>query len=137
MGDNDKVEWASQGKKKRFCYHLGQQEVYKPRLLLLSGDSSAHQFDFVSTTTSTSHTTPQPTNQTPQTANMRFTLTTLTALLSLTSAAAVTKRYPATLVERKSGICGGLATALCCQTDVLGVANLNCANGTLTPRILH
>jgi hypothetical protein len=68
---------------------------------------------------------------------MRFTLTTLTALLSLTSAAAVTKRYSATLVERKSGICGGLATPLCCQTDVLGVANLNCANGTLTPRILH
>jgi hypothetical protein len=69
---------------------------------------------------------------------MRFTITTLTALLSLTSAAAVTKRYPATLVERQSGICGGLATALCCQTDVLGVANLNCANGTFPPiRILQ
>lgn len=65
---------------------------------------------------------------------MQFTIFTLTALLSLTSAAAVTKRYPytATLVERQSEICGGLATPLCCQTDVLGVANLNCANGTLS-----
>ncbi|KAL1801465.1 hypothetical protein ACET3X_001807 [Alternaria dauci] len=59
---------------------------------------------------------------------MQFTLATMTALLSLTSAAAVTKRYTATLVERASGICGGLATPLCCQLDVLGVANLNCAN---------
>ena len=70
----------------------------------------------------------QPTTQTIT--KMQFTLATFTALLSLTSAAAVTKRYPATLVERQSGICGGLATPLCCQTDVLGVANLNCANGT-------
>jgi hypothetical protein len=53
----------------------------------------------------------------------------LTTLLSVVSAAAVTKRYSATLVERQSGVCGGLATALCCQTDVLGAANLNCANG--------
>lgn len=53
----------------------------------------------------------------------------LTTLLSLASAAAVKKRYSATLVERQSGVCGGLATPLCCQTDVLGAANLNCANG--------
>ncbi|RYO71905.1 hypothetical protein AA0113_g1698 [Alternaria arborescens] len=59
---------------------------------------------------------------------MQFKLAAFTALLSLTSAAAVTKRYPATLVERQSGICGGIATPLCCQTDVLGVANLDCAN---------
>ncbi|KAI4622404.1 uncharacterized protein J4E87_006346 [Alternaria ethzedia] len=62
---------------------------------------------------------------------MQFTIFTLTALLSLTSAAAVTKRFPyaATSVQaRQSEICGGLATPLCCQTDVLGVANLNCAN---------
>jgi hypothetical protein len=74
---------------------------------------------------------PNQTNQ-PTTIKMQFTLATFTALLSLTSAAAVTKRYPATLVERQSGICGALATPLCCQTDVLGVANLNCANGTLS-----
>ncbi|EAT86290.1 hypothetical protein HBI56_099580 [Parastagonospora nodorum] len=58
---------------------------------------------------------------------MQFTII-LTTLFSLTSAAAVQKRYPATLVERQSGVCGGLATPLCCQTDVLGAANLNCAN---------
>ncbi|KAG9189014.1 hypothetical protein G6011_05882 [Alternaria panax] len=51
---------------------------------------------------------------------MLFTLTPLTALLTLTSAAVIS--------TRQSGLCGNLATPLCCQTDVLGVANLNCAN---------
>lgn len=59
---------------------------------------------------------------------MQLTLT-VTALLSVASAAAVTKRYPATLSTRQSGVCGALSTPLCCQLDVLGVANLNCENG--------
>ncbi|KAH7068686.1 fungal hydrophobin-domain-containing protein [Paraphoma chrysanthemicola] len=58
---------------------------------------------------------------------MHYTIA-IASLLSLTSAAAVTKRYPATLVERQSGVCGALATPSCCQLDVLGVADLNCAN---------
>ena len=62
---------------------------------------------------------------------MQFTLV-LASLFSLTSAAAVTKRYPATLVERQSGVCGALSTPVCCQLDVLGVANLNCENGKRT-----
>jgi hypothetical protein len=61
---------------------------------------------------------------------MQFTLV-LASLLSLTSAAAITKRHPATLVDRQSGVCGALRTPLCCQLDVLGVATLNCANGTV------
>ncbi|KAF2690064.1 hypothetical protein K458DRAFT_328192, partial [Lentithecium fluviatile CBS 122367] len=28
----------------------------------------------------------------------------------------------------QSDVCGALQTPLCCQLDVLGVANLNCAN---------
>ena len=62
---------------------------------------------------------------------MRFTIV-LVSLLSVTSAAAVTKRYPATLVARQSGVCGALSTPVCCQLDVLGVANLNCENGKCT-----
>lgn len=60
---------------------------------------------------------------------MQFTLVAFTALLSMTSAAAV-NRFPisAKLVSRQnSAVCGGLTTPLCCQTDVLGVVNLNCA----------
>lgn len=53
----------------------------------------------------------------------------LSTLFTLASAAAVTKRHPATLVSRQSGVCGGIATAECCQLDVLGVVNLNCENG--------
>ncbi|KAH7083408.1 hypothetical protein BKA63DRAFT_152658 [Paraphoma chrysanthemicola] len=68
-----------------------------------------------------------PNHQNQQIANMQFAFT-IASLLSLASAAAVTKRYPANLVERQSGVCGALATPLCCQLDVLGVANLNCAN---------
>jgi hypothetical protein len=55
---------------------------------------------------------------------MQFTVVFAT-LLSLTSAAAV----PAKLVMRESGVCGALSSPLCCQLDVLGVANLNCENG--------
>ncbi|KAF2036775.1 hypothetical protein EK21DRAFT_51780 [Setomelanomma holmii] len=58
---------------------------------------------------------------------MQFTVI-LAFLLSLTSAAAVAKRYPAKLVERQSGVCGPLSTASCCQLGVEGVADLNCAN---------
>jgi hypothetical protein len=72
---------------------------------------------------------PFPPSSNQPTTTMQFTLATITALLSLTYAAAGTKRYPATLVERQSGVCGGLATPLCCQTDILGVANLECENG--------
>ena len=61
---------------------------------------------------------------------MQFTLA-FTALLSIASAAAVTKRYEAKLVSRQAGVCGALSTPLCCQLDVLGVANLNCENGML------
>ncbi|KAF2849918.1 hypothetical protein T440DRAFT_362927, partial [Plenodomus tracheiphilus IPT5] len=45
---------------------------------------------------------------------------TLAALLTTASAAAI--------APRQSGVCGALATPLCCQLDVLGVANLNCEN---------
>jgi hypothetical protein len=57
------------------------------------------------------------------TATMQFTIV-LATLLSLTSAAAVTKR--------QSGVCGALSSPLCCQLDVLGVANLNCETGNLS-----
>lgn len=63
------------------------------------------------------------------TAKMQFTVI-VASLLSLTSAAAVTKRYEGKLVARQSGVCGAISTPLCCQLDVLGVANLNCENGT-------
>ncbi|KAJ4381843.1 hypothetical protein N0V86_003208 [Didymella sp. IMI 355093] len=61
---------------------------------------------------------------------MQFTLTTLSALLSLTSAAAIGARSSAVgkLVARQGSVCGALATPVCCQVDVLGVANLNCEN---------
>ncbi|KAJ4336807.1 hypothetical protein N0V87_005202 [Didymella glomerata] len=61
---------------------------------------------------------------------MQFALTTLTALLSLTSAAAINARFPSVgkLVARQAGVCGALATPVCCQLDVLGIANLNCEN---------
>lgn len=63
---------------------------------------------------------------------MQFTLATFSALLSLTSAAAINARSPLSskLVTRQASVCGALATPVCCQLDVLGVANLNCANGT-------
>ena len=66
---------------------------------------------------------------------MQFTLTTLTALLSLTSAAAINARSPSVgkLVARQAGVCGALATPVCCQLDVLGIANLNCENGMYIP----
>ncbi|KZM24336.1 uncharacterized protein EKO05_0005646 [Ascochyta rabiei] len=61
---------------------------------------------------------------------MQFSLATITALLSLTSAAAITARSPTTgrLVSRQASVCGALATPVCCQLDILGVANLNCEN---------
>ncbi|KAF3040540.1 hypothetical protein E8E12_008867 [Didymella heteroderae] len=61
---------------------------------------------------------------------MQFTLTALTSLLSLTSAAAISARSPSVgkLVARQGSVCGALATPVCCQLDVLGVANLNCEN---------
>ena len=65
---------------------------------------------------------------------MQSTLATLTALLSLASAAAISAGSPAVgkLVARQGSVCGTLATPVCCQLDVLGVANLNCENGTCT-----
>lgn len=59
---------------------------------------------------------------------MQFTIA-FTTLLSVASAAVLTKRYPATLVERQDGVCGNRGVPLCCQTDLLGVANLNCRVG--------
>jgi hypothetical protein len=106
---------------KRYIRHVFFPLQNRIIIITVSSSSTTNIF----TTSKTKPTQPNPI----QTTNMQFTLATLTALLSLTSAAAVIKRYPATLVSRQSGICGGLATALCCQTDVLGVANLNCANG--------
>lgn len=65
---------------------------------------------------------------------MQFTLATLAALMSLTSAVAINARSLAVsqLASRQASVCGGLTTPLCCQVDVLGVANLNCENGMST-----
>lgn len=62
---------------------------------------------------------------------MQFTLAACAALLSLASAAAVGVRSPSVgkLVARQGSVCGALSSPLCCELDVLGVANLNCANG--------
>lgn len=62
---------------------------------------------------------------------MQFTLATLAALLSLTSAAAINARSPITgnLVSRQASVCGALSTPSCCELDVEGVADLNCENG--------
>jgi hypothetical protein len=62
---------------------------------------------------------------------MQFTIV-LATLLSVASAGVMNKRYSATSVASASGVCGGLATPLCCQTDVDGVADLDCANGKLS-----
>jgi hypothetical protein len=61
---------------------------------------------------------------------MQFTLAAISALLGLTSAAAISARAPSVgkLVAR-AGVCGGISTPVCCQLDALGVANLNCDNG--------
>ncbi|KAF3051715.1 hypothetical protein E8E11_004498 [Didymella keratinophila] len=63
---------------------------------------------------------------------MQFTLATISALLSLTSAAAISARSPSVgkLVSRQGSVCGGVATPVCCQLDALGVANLNCENAS-------
>ncbi|KNG44823.1 hydrophobin 5 [Stemphylium lycopersici] len=61
---------------------------------------------------------------------MQFTIIAVAALMGFTNAAAVTKRYQAMSVPAgdAGGVCGPLATPLCCQTDILGVANLACEN---------
>ncbi|KAF2830721.1 hypothetical protein CC86DRAFT_402740 [Ophiobolus disseminans] len=45
----------------------------------------------------------------------------LASLLSLTFAA------PTTL-DTRAGVCGGVRVPVCCQLDVLGLSDLNCAN---------
>ncbi|EOA91864.1 hypothetical protein ACJQWK_03031 [Exserohilum turcicum] len=74
---------------------------------------------------------------------MRFTIFALIALIGFTSGAAVTKRHDTYYAGDESyqggegndggnggegDVCGPLSTPLCCQTDILGVANLNCEN---------
>jgi hypothetical protein len=101
-------------------------ELYKKALSIQ--DSSHHPAINYPIIQHSSSTTSSPNLSNNTTAIMQFTIV-LATLLSVASAGAITKRYPATLVERAAGVCGGLATALCCQTDVEGVADLNCANG--------
>jgi hypothetical protein len=99
---------------------------------------------------------PQPFSST-QTATMQLTIV-ITTLVSFASAAAVSKGYPAakpgyetsgypappspppapasnttysaaTMHKRAASVCGGISSALCCQTDVDGAANLDCKSG--------
>lgn len=55
-----------------------------------------------------------------------------TIVLALTALAAATpapnQRRTANLIGRSSDLCGPLDTPMCCETDVLGVADLNCAS---------
>jgi hypothetical protein len=71
---------------------------------------------------------------------MQF-LVVLTSLLSVASAAAVSPRYPAKLTggelsKRQSSVCGSNTTPVCCQVDVLGVADTSCGNGKSLPDII-
>lgn len=63
---------------------------------------------------------------------MQLTLFTITGVMGFTSAAAISTPSATVgkLVARQGSVCGALATPVCCQLDVLGVANLNCENGT-------
>lgn len=55
-----------------------------------------------------------------------------TIVLALATLAAATpsrnQRRTANLIGRNSDLCGPLDTPMCCETDVLGVADLNCAS---------
>ncbi|KIW38667.1 uncharacterized protein PV06_09618 [Exophiala oligosperma] len=48
------------------------------------------------------------------------------------ASAAVATAIPA-LTERQSALCSGSYQAQCCATDVLGLADLNCATPPTTP----
>ncbi|KAF2155417.1 hypothetical protein K461DRAFT_292280 [Myriangium duriaei CBS 260.36] len=55
-------------------------------------------------------------------------------ITSLCLAATAVMAMPANLAPRQATICTGLyGTPQCCATDVLGVADLNCANPPAAP----
>ncbi|KAF1353240.1 fungal hydrophobin-domain-containing protein [Delphinella strobiligena] len=55
-----------------------------------------------------------------------------TIVLALAALAAASpapdQRRTANLIGRSSDLCGPLDTPMCCETDILGVADLNCAS---------
>jgi len=60
---------------------------------------------------------------------MRFSVA---AIVLAGATSAVASAIPA-LVERQSAVCTGDYSPVCCATDVLGIADLDCAPPTTTP----
>lgn len=62
---------------------------------------------------------------------MKYTLAVCTALLSMASASAINAHPPIDeeLVTRQRSVCGPNHTPVCCELDILGVADFNCNNG--------